>query len=158
MKNLLLMMAVTTTFVACDQRDRPYNSNDKSKTTTTTTIETREVQDRDLQDRSVTAPVAPDYDNTIRNMRDRNGTTLTSGDQSESELDRAISQKIRQAVMADDSLSTNAKNVKVITVNGVVTLRGPVSSIVEKEAIGRKATGVQGVSRVDNQIEVTRNY
>lgn len=159
MKNLLLMMAVTSTFVACDQRDRPYNStaNRTDAGTTTTSTEVREVQEAS-RDKSVTLPAAPNYDNTIRNRRDRDGSTLTSGDQSESEADRSISQKVRQAIMADDNLSTNAKNVKVITVNGVVTLRGPVASVVEKESVGKKASGVQGVSRVDNQIEVTRNY
>lgn len=151
MKNLLLMIAVTTTFVACDQRDRPYNSktNNADYNRTTTTTEGRETQD--------TSPSAYDYDNTARNMRDRSGTTVTSGDQSESEADRTISQRIRQAIMADDSLSTNAKNVKVITINGVVVLRGPVFSSAEKEAIAKKVAEIQGVSRVDNQIEVKRN-
>lgn len=52
------------------------------------------------------AKIAPD--NTERNVRDRSGETLTPGDQSESEADRTLTQRVRQAVMADDSLSTNA--------------------------------------------------
>jgi hyperosmotically inducible periplasmic protein len=99
---------------------------------------------------------APAADNTGRNVRDRNGQTLTSGDQAENEADRTITQKVRQALMDDDSLSTNAKNVKIITVNGVITLRGPVNNDREKNEIGKKAKSVSGVKSVDNQIEIVR--
>jgi osmotically-inducible protein OsmY len=88
-------------------------------------------------------------------VRDRNDQTKTAGDQSENEADRTISQNIRQAVTADDSLSTNAKNVKIITNDGTVTLRGPVKSEKEKAEIEAKAKQVAGVKRVDNQLEVT---
>jgi hyperosmotically inducible protein len=97
--------------------------------------------------------VAPD--NSGRNVRDRNDQTKTAEDQSESEADRAISQNIRQAITADDSLSTNGKNVKIITSDGVVTLRGPVKSDEEKSTIGAKAQQVAGVKNVDNQLEIT---
>jgi hyperosmotically inducible periplasmic protein len=99
-----------------------------------------------------TAAVAAD--NSGRNVRDRNDATKTSGDQSESEADRTISQNIRQAVTADDSISTNGKNVKIITVDGTVTLRGPVKSENEKTNIGAKAQQIAGVKRVDNQLEI----
>lgn len=101
---------------------------------------------------SQTAAVAAD--NSGRNERDRNDATKTSGDQSESEADRTISKNIRQAVVADDSVSTNGKNVKIITVDGTVTLRGPVKSEQEKTNIGAKAQQVAGVKRVDNQLEI----
>jgi hyperosmotically inducible periplasmic protein len=101
---------------------------------------------------SQTVAVAPD--NSGRNVRDRNDATKTSGDQSESEADRTISQNIRQAIVADDSVSTNGKNVKIITVDGMVTLRGPVKSEKEKAEIEAKAKQVAGVKRVDNQLEV----
>jgi hyperosmotically inducible periplasmic protein len=93
-------------------------------------------------------------DNSGRNERDRNDATKTSGDQSESEADRTISQNVRQAVVADDSVSTNGKNVKIITIDGTVTLRGPVKTEQEKTNIGAKAQQVAGVTRVDNQLEV----
>ena len=93
-------------------------------------------------------------DNSDRNVRDRNDATKTSGDQSESEADRTISQNIRQAIVADDSVSTNGKNVKIITVDGTVTLRGPVKSENEKTNIGAKAQQVAGVKRIDNQLEI----
>ena len=93
-------------------------------------------------------------DNSGRNVRDRDDATKTSGDQSGSETDRTISQNIRQAIVADDSVSTNGKNVKIITVDGMVTLRGPVKSEKEKTNIGAKAQQVAGVKRVDNQLEI----
>jgi osmotically-inducible protein OsmY len=93
-------------------------------------------------------------DNTGRNVRDRSGTTLTPGDQSENEADRTLTQQIRQAVMADKSLSTTAKNIKIITVDGVVTLRGPVKSPQEKKTIETKAQQVAGVNKIDNKLEV----
>ena len=98
------------------------------------------------------APTAPD--NTGRNVRDRGGATMTPGDQSESEADRTVTQQIRRAVVADDSLSTMAKNVKIITADGVVTLRGPVQSPLEKEVIEAKARQFAGINQVDNQLEV----
>ena len=97
---------------------------------------------------------AVEADNSGRNVRDRNDQTKTPGDQSENEADRTITQNIRQVITADDSLSTNAKNVKIITNDGTVTLRGPVKSEKEKSDIEAKAKQVAGVKRVDNQIEV----
>ena len=93
-------------------------------------------------------------DNSGTNVRDRNEGTKTSGNQSESEADRKISQNIRQAITADDSVSTNGKNVKIITVDGVVTLRGPVKSETEKTNIGAKAQQIAGVKNVENQLEI----
>ena len=97
------------------------------------------------------AETAPD--NTGRNVRDR-GDTLTSGDQSETKADRTLTQKIRQAVVADDSLSMTAHNVKIITVNGVVTLRGPVKSDEERKNIAAKAERLAGAGKVQNYLEV----
>jgi osmotically-inducible protein OsmY len=93
-------------------------------------------------------------DNSGRNERDRNDATKTAGDQAENEADRTISQNIRQAVIADDAVSTNGKNVKIITVDGTVTLRGPVKSEKEKTNIGAKAQQIAGVKSVDNQLEI----
>lgn len=96
-------------------------------------------------------------DNTGRNVRDRSGETLTPGDQLENEADRTVTQKIRQAVVGDDSLSTNAKNVKIITINGVVTLRGVVNSEREKNVVSQMARSVSGVRNVDNQLEIVKS-
>jgi len=98
-----------------------------------------------------------DADNTARNSRDRDGATQTSGDQAENETDRQITAAVRQAVVGDSSLSTNAHNVKIVTSGGTLTLRGPVKSTEEKAAIEAKAKQVAGVTRVDNLLEIEVN-
>jgi hyperosmotically inducible protein len=100
---------------------------------------------------------SPDADNTARNVRDREAPALTPTDQGESASDREITQQVRQAVVAHDDLSMNAKNAKIITRDGVVTLRGPVKSPAEKTRIGALAAKAPGVKRVDNQLEIERN-
>jgi hyperosmotically inducible periplasmic protein len=96
-------------------------------------------------------------DNTDKNERDRSGAALTSGDQGGSEADRTLTQRVRQGVVDNDTLSTTGKNVKIITVDGVVTLRGPVKTAAEKAAIASIAQGVSGVKSVDNQLETVTN-
>ena len=93
-------------------------------------------------------------DNSGKNVRDRQDAAVTAGDQSNTQSDLNITQEIRKAVIADKELSMNAHNVKIITANGVVTLRGPVKSSAEKTNIGAKAEHAAGVKRVDNQIEI----
>ena len=93
-------------------------------------------------------------DNTGRNERDREGTTLTPGDQSSNEADVELTRRIREAVVADDSLSTNAHNVKIITINGKVTLRGPVESEAERAKIVATAEQLAGKNKVDNKLEI----
>jgi len=99
-------------------------------------------------------PAVVAADNSGRNERDRNDATKTAGDQAENEADRTISQNIRQAIGKDDTVSTNGKNAKIITVDGTVTLRGPVKSEKEKTNIGAKAQQIAGVKSVDNQLEI----
>ena len=99
------------------------------------------------------APAA-DADNTARNERDRASATQTPLDQGENEKDLEISANVRKAIVADDSLSTNAHNVKIITNAGTVTLRGPVKSTQEKSAVEAKAKQVAGVERVESFLEV----
>lgn len=100
------------------------------------------------------AQTAPD--NTGRNVRDRSGERLTPDDQSESVADRRLTQWIRQAVVADMSLSTTAKHIKIITINSLVTLRGPVNSPQERERIEAKAQYIAGMHKVYNQLEIIR--
>ena len=152
----------------------PNNNNDTNTRTRTTTTE-RDVSLRDedadsdnsnsydrnnsrlnVRERSYNTN-RYDADNTGINVRDRSSNTRTSESQLENEGDRTLTQRIRQAIMSDDHLSTKAKNIKVITINGVVTLRGPVMNSEEKNAIERAVRRIQGVSRIDNQLEVTRN-
>lgn len=93
-------------------------------------------------------------DNTRLNARDKAGTTVTPIDQGNNQADIATTQAIRKAVMADDSLSSDAKNVKIITNGGVITLRGPVANAGEKSSIEAKAMAAGGSNRVDDLIEV----
>jgi hyperosmotically inducible periplasmic protein len=93
-------------------------------------------------------------DNTGKNVRDRDPGALTAGEQSADKGDVAITQKIRQALVADKDLSTNAQNVKVITKGGVVTLRGPVNTAKEKAAVAAKAKQVAGVRHVNDRLEI----
>jgi osmotically-inducible protein OsmY len=93
-------------------------------------------------------------DNTRKNERDRSGETTTSGDQSNSQEDVKITAAIRRAVVRDNSLSTTAKNVKIITANGMVTLRGPVKNDAEKAKIAELAQSAAGNAKIDNQLEV----
>jgi hyperosmotically inducible periplasmic protein len=93
-------------------------------------------------------------DNTATNERDRSGKTKTSGDQSNSSADLKITQAIREALMKDGELSMTAKNIKVITANGHVTLRGPVKTAQEKAKIDQIAKSAAGGTQIDNQLDV----
>ena len=103
---------------------------------------------------STVAQNTPDADNTGKNERDRSDETQTSGDQSNSKDDVNTTAAIRRAVVKDDSLSAMAKNVKIITANGTVTLRGPVKDDAEKAKIAELAQSAAGNAKIDNQLEV----
>jgi hypothetical protein len=75
-------------------------------------------------------------DNTKVNQRDQSANEPTADQQKNKTSDRDMSQQIRKAIVKDKSLSTYAHNVKIITQNGQVTLKGPVRSDDEK-ASGR---------------------
>jgi len=93
-------------------------------------------------------------DNTKMNERDRNPNEPTADRQKDNRSDREITQQVRKAIVKDKSLSTYAHNVKVITENGMVTLKGPVRSEEEKKAIEAKAAEVAGRDKVTNQLDV----
>jgi hyperosmotically inducible periplasmic protein len=95
-------------------------------------------------------------DDTGLNTRDRSDQTVTPMDQGNSSADTDLTARIRKAIMADDALSFDAKNSKIITQNGHVTLRGPVKSMQEKQAIGRAASNLAGAGHVTNDLEVAR--
>jgi len=99
-----------------------------------------------------------DADNSAKNVRDRDDATLTSGDQSNTAADRDTTQKIRKALVIDASgYSATAKNIKIITADGKVTLRGPVKSEAEKSGIVTLAKGIAGDGNVEDQLEVKAN-
>jgi hyperosmotically inducible periplasmic protein len=93
-------------------------------------------------------------ENTEVNVRDKDNTTLTPEDQKETESDIKITADIRQAIIKNKSLSVDAQNVKIITRNGVVTLRGPVGTKKESKKLKKIAKHTPGVLKVDNQLEI----
>ena len=93
-------------------------------------------------------------DNTSVNQRDRNANEPTADQQKNNRSDRDITQQIRKAIIQDKSLSTYAHNVKVITQNGQVTLKGPVRSDEEKRAIESKATEIAGENKVTSELDI----
>ena len=93
-------------------------------------------------------------DNSKMNKGDANKDATTADQQKMNPSDRAITQKIRAEIMKDKSLSTYAHNVKIITQDGKVTLKGPVRTGDEKSAIEAKATQIAGDGNVTSQIEV----
>ena len=96
----------------------------------------------------------PAPDNTKTNQRDQDKTSPTADQQKMNPADRDITKKIRAALHNDKSLSIYAHNVKIITQDGKVTLKGPVRSDEEKAAIAAKASAIAGEGNVTDQLEV----
>jgi hyperosmotically inducible periplasmic protein len=130
----LAALAIACLIVAAGCEKKPDHSKDRS-----TTYETSKPKD---------------VDNTAVNKRDRDGALPTPGDQKSNDADLQRTADIRKRIVDTESLSADAKNVKVVTVNGRVTLRGPVKTLSEKESVARIATEVAGVGNVDDQLEV----
>jgi hyperosmotically inducible periplasmic protein len=107
-----------------------------------------------LYSQTQTGQPAQNADNTKVNTRDRADGSPTADQQKESQSDREITRQIRQSVVKDDSLSTYAHNVKIITQDGHVTLKGPVRSDEEKRAIQAKATEIAGKDKVTNELDI----
>jgi hyperosmotically inducible protein len=105
------------------------------------------------QDNSSQAPP----DNTKVNRRDRSQAEPTADQQKENTSDRQLAAQIRRAVVKDKSLSTSAHNIKIIAQNGTVTLKGPVKSQEEKEAIEGKAAEIAGPNKVTSELQVAPN-
>jgi hyperosmotically inducible protein len=93
-------------------------------------------------------------DNTKVNQRDQNANEPTADQQKNSPSDRDLTQQIRKAIVKDKSLSTYAHNVKIITQNGQVTLKGPVRSDDEKRAVEAKATEIAGDNKVISELDI----
>jgi hyperosmotically inducible periplasmic protein len=93
-------------------------------------------------------------DNAARNVRDRNNSTLTPLDQGNSKADVDTTAQIRKEIIAGKNMSVNAQNVKIITKDGQVTLRGPVNTAEEKRLIGEIADRIARSGNVANQLEV----
>jgi osmotically-inducible protein OsmY len=98
-----------------------------------------------------------DVDNTGVNKRDRSDNSLTAADQTGSKSDRELTRKIRREIVKNKDLSTTAKNIKIITKDGKVTLRGPVKNEEERNIIVAAVKTAAGDAQVDNQLEVKQS-
>lgn len=96
----------------------------------------------------------PDVDNSGINKRDNDKKTSTADQQGNANSDVALTTAIRKQIVKDDTMSTSARNVKIVTQNGQVVLRGPVDSKAEKMAIGKIACAVAGTAHVKNEVEI----
>jgi hyperosmotically inducible protein len=106
-----------------------------------------------LKAQSSDAPTKPD--NSAVNKRDQNPDQATADQQKMNPTDRGITARIRKSVVSDKSLSTYAHNVKIISQDGTVTLKGPVRSEDEVKSIVAKAVEVTGsADKVINQLSV----
>lgn len=97
------------------------------------------------------APAQTQPDNTRVN---KNDTAVTADTQKNNQGDRYLTQQIRKAVIADKSLSTYGHNVKIISQEGTVTLKGPVKSEDERKNIVAKAEQIAGPGKVTDQLSV----
>jgi osmotically-inducible protein OsmY len=95
-----------------------------------------------------TAQTAPD------NSKQNKNQAQTADNQTNAKSDRLTTQKIRKAIMADKNLSTYAHNVKIITVDGAVTLKGPVQSDDEKQKVASEAASVVSADKITNELIV----
>lgn len=103
--------------------------------------------------RTDTGNVEPD--NTKVNKQDRDASQPTADQQKNNASDIDLTKNIRRSIIEDKSLSSYAHNVKVITQNGTVTLKGPVKSEAEKSAIASKASALAGgADKVVDQMSV----
>jgi len=96
----------------------------------------------------------PAPDNTKTNQGDANKGATTADQQKMDPADRATTKQIRSALMQDKTLSTYAHNIKIITQDGHVTLKGPVRTEDERTAIGEKASQVAGAGNVRNHLTI----
>jgi hyperosmotically inducible protein len=96
----------------------------------------------------------PAPDNSKTNQGDASKDAVTAEQQKTNQADRNTTRQIRSAIWKDKSLSTYAHNIKIITQDGKVTLKGPVRTEEEKAGIAAQAAAVAGAENVSNQLEV----
>ncbi len=138
--------------LGCNQSSPPTSVTNSTPDRPTTVTANRPV----ITERPVAKAEPTDRTNTGVNVRDRDSTAKTPLDQNENKADIQITADIRKQVVAK-KLSVNAHNVKIITQDGKVTLRGPVKTEDEKKTIEEIALAVAGADKVDNQLEVNND-
>lgn len=138
-----LVVAVIAVLTGCGEGSAPRSQSDSSGRPMNSAM-------RSTNESDTSRPV----DNSAQNVTDRDGRSVTPLDQGSSSSDIAITKQIRKALTSDETLSVNAQNVKIITANGVVVLRGPVASQAEVNRVLAHVQEANGISRIDNQITV----
>lgn len=150
-KTLLVPMMILG-FTACSSQDSNVNHTNRA------TEEHRdEARARAAAPRDGSTTAAYKADNTGKNQRDeetRNDTLLPTDQSKGSARDVEITRRIREAITSSDTLSVNAQNIKIITLKGKTTLRGPVESVEERAKLVSIARQVAGPKAVNNQLEV----
>ena len=96
----------------------------------------------------------PAPDNTKMNQGDASKDATTADQQKMNPADRNTTRQIRKSIMQDKSLSTYAHNIKIITQDGKVTLKGPVRTADDKASLEAKAVAVAGADNVTDQLEI----
>ena len=139
MRNMIMLLVAGIALAGCTQTNAPSTAKVPSGTPSDTAGSARN---------------SPAPDNTAVNRRDAEADTKTPIDQNENQADVDVTAKIRRRVLDVQDLSINARNAKIITANGKVTLRGPVNSTAERDTLDRIAREVAGDGNVDNQLEV----
>lgn len=157
MKAASAIILLSVVIMGCDAANHPSATG----TTATTTDQHTGTADHPgtVEQHTGTADhtaTTPDRDNTAVNQRDRDGVAKTPIDQNENKKDIDITANIRKRVV-DTKMSTNAQNVKIITQDGKVTLRGPVKNADEKKRIEDIAHEIAGADKVSSELEVEKN-
>ena len=142
-----VVVAATLAAVACSDDEREFAALDRGD---------QDMMSNPGDSRMAREPMPAEADNTGRNVRDRDTNAVTPLDQSNSPNDIELTQKIRNGITSDGAMSVQARNVKVISRDGFVTLRGPVETQQEKASIEALAKNA-GATRVDNQLEIDRD-
>lgn len=103
-----------------------------------------------------TAATAQDQSTKPDNSAQNKSQDQTAQNQSSAASDRELTAKVRKAIIADKDLSTYAHNIKIITQNGTVTLKGPVKSQDEKTKIENDVAAVVAHDSIVDQLTVTQ--
>ncbi len=134
--------------LGCNQSNTPNSSSKPTPDATRVTANRPTTPDH-----PTAATESADRTNTGVNVRDRDSTAKTPVDQNENKADIKITADIRKQVVSA-KMSVDAQNVKIITQDGKVTLRGPVKTEDEKQRIEEIAASVAGADKVESQLEV----
>jgi osmotically-inducible protein OsmY len=154
---LLICVSALVWSAAVQAQDESQSSKSYTNSSASWNRQGRGTNDLSQSDITVNTNRTTDADNTAVNARDRNSHTVTPMDQGNSTADLNTTAQIRKQIIADKSMSVNAQNVKIITANGRVVLRGPVNSTDEKRHVCDLAKNVAGFQNVEDQLEVTTN-